>query len=131
MRGDRGTQYRLVGRDDGAAAVDLHLNVLNADSGPGPYHVHDHVENVYVILEGTVSAVVDGQAVTLGPGDIAFIPPGVPHSAGSDGTGLARVLEIYAPAPEAADFRILPNAATDQPVPGESPTGRGSDGAST
>lgn len=107
LRADRGTQLRLVGPEDGAANLDVHINVINADSGPGPYHVHEHAENVYIVLEGTVEAVVDGVRHRLGPDQVAFIPPGTPHSAGSDGSGPARVIEIYAPA--GTDFHILPD----------------------
>ena len=40
-----------------------------------------------------------------GPGEVAFIPPGVRHQAGNCGDTVARVLEIYAPAGE--DFHIV------------------------
>lgn len=105
LRGGRGTKIKLVGPEDGAANIDFHINVLNTDSGLGPYHLHRRAENIYLVLEGTVAAVIDGVRHELKAGDVAFIPPGVPHAAGSDGSGPARVLEVYAPAGD--DFHIL------------------------
>jgi glyoxylate utilization-related uncharacterized protein len=82
MRWDRGKALRLVDEADGAKA-----------------------ENIYVVLEGTVEAIVQGKKFRLGPGEVAFIPPGVRHQAGNCGDTVARVLEIYAPAGE--DFHIV------------------------
>jgi len=40
---------------------------------------HDHVENdheeIYVLLEGDATVVIDGESVELGPGDAVWIPP--------------------------------------------------------
>ncbi len=107
MRFERGTQLRLVGPEDGAVNLDVHINIINVDSGPGPYHLHERAENVYIVLEGTAAAIVDGVRYRLRENQVAFIPPGVPHGAGSDGSGPVRVIEIYAPA--GTDFHILPD----------------------
>ena len=105
MRWDRGKALRLVDEADGAKNVDVHINLINVDSGPGPTHYHAKAENIYVVLEGTVEAIVAGKKYRLGPGEVAFIPPGVRHAAGNCGDKVARVLEIYAPAGE--DFHIV------------------------
>jgi quercetin dioxygenase-like cupin family protein len=44
-------------------------------------HVHPEDQVTSVIEGGTVDFVVDGRAVSLGPGETAVIPGGVPHSA--------------------------------------------------
>jgi mannose-6-phosphate isomerase-like protein (cupin superfamily) len=115
MRLDRGMMAHLVGERDGAQKVDLHVNHLNQDSGLGPYHFHEHAENVYVVLDGIVQVVVDGKRYLLVKDDVAFLPPGVPHAAGSAGYGPAVVIEIYAPA--GRDFHIIemPEAIEDVP----------------
>ena len=105
MRWDRGKALRLVDEADGAKNVDVHINLINVDSGPGPTHYHAKAENIYVVLEGEVEAIVEGKKIRLGPGEVAFIPPGVRHQAGNCGDKVARVLEIYAPAGE--DFHIV------------------------
>ncbi len=109
MRLERGITKHLVGPANGARQVDMHINVLNRDSGMGPYHFHQHAENVYLVLEGAVSVVIDGITHQLAKDDVAFIPPGVPHAAGSSGGNPAVLLEIYAPA--GRDFHIV----SDQP----------------
>lgn len=105
MRRDRGVAHRLVGPMDGAANLDVHINVITQDSGIGPYHYHKHAENVYVIVEGIAQAVVDGTKYLLAKDDVAFIPPGTLHAAGSAGYGTLTMIEIYAPAGE--DFHIV------------------------
>ena len=109
MRLDRGVTHHLVGLDDGASNVDLHTNVINADSGIGPYHYHAKAENIYVVMSGTAEVIIDGVKYLFKAGDVAFIPPGVPHAAGSDGRGITTVLEIYAPA--GRDFEIIEDSA--------------------
>src|SRR3989304_3382576 len=84
-RWDRGKTLRLVDEADGAKNVDVHINLINIDSGPGPTHYHAKAENIYIVLEGTVEAIVEGKKYRLGPREGAFIPPGVPHAAGHCG----------------------------------------------
>ena len=104
----RGTSLKLVNGETGARNVDVHINLLNEDSGPGEIHYHAHAENVYVVLEGTLEVVIESERHLLGPGEIGWIAPGVVHTAGNAGLGgVTRILEIYAPAGE--DFHALPD----------------------
>lgn len=105
MNDGKGFVRSLVGLQDGAKNVDVHINVIHAEAGPYPYHFHEYAENVYVVLDGTAAAIVDGVLHRLEKGDVAFIPPGVPHAAGSAGEGPVTLLEIYAPAGK--DFHRL------------------------
>ena len=105
MRHERGVTQHLVGPRDGANKVDAHINRISQDSGIGPYHYHEKTENVYIVLDGVVEAVVDGKQYYLVTDDVVFIPPGVPHAAGSAGFGPATVLEIYAPT--GSDFHVI------------------------
>ena len=105
LRWDRGTMFKLVDPDVGAENVDLHINVINVDSGPGPYHYHSKSENIYVVLEGTAWAVVEGVKYVLEKDDVVFIPPGMKHAAGNGGNVPCRVIEIYSP--PGPDFHIV------------------------
>ena len=105
MRYERGVTYHLVGPRHGAVKVDAHINVISQDSGIGPYHYHREAENIYIVLDGIVEVILDAERYYLVKDDVAFIPPGVPHAAGSAGFGSATVIEIYAPAGE--DFHII------------------------
>ncbi|HEV7956661.1 MAG TPA: cupin domain-containing protein [Marisediminicola sp.] len=106
MNDEKGISRSLVGAADGARLVDVHVNVIKASVPPAPYHVHDVAENVYIILEGTAHAIVDGVHYMLKPRDVVFIPPGVPHAAGSTPDGPVTLIEIYAPVGK--DYRRVP-----------------------
>jgi mannose-6-phosphate isomerase-like protein (cupin superfamily) len=61
---------------------------------------HDHpFEEAYLILEGEVDAVFDGDAFHLVPGDIAFAGVNSTHEFSNPGPGRVRWLETQAPQP--------------------------------
>jgi mannose-6-phosphate isomerase-like protein (cupin superfamily) len=97
LRYNRGSVSRFVDAEIGAKQVDLHLNTIYAGSAPGPYHLHNEVENVYYVLEGDAVIRIDGVDHPVSPGSVVFIPPGIPHSATNVGDTDVRLLEIYAP----------------------------------
>lgn len=105
MQLGRGYQRVLV-EGEGAINVDVHVNVIKVGSGPGPYHYHERCENIYIVLSGTIEAIVDGVRHVLRKDDVAFIPPGVPHSAGNVGDADAVAIEIYSP-PRGTDFHVV------------------------
>ena len=74
----------------------------------GKYHYHTASDNIYVVLAGKVSALVDGESHLLSEGDLVFIPAGVPHMTSNGGDTVARALEIYAP-PAGADSHPAPD----------------------
>lgn len=102
MRYDRGTVRRLVGPQIGASSVDLHVNAIRAGSAPGPYHIHTNAENVYYVLSGEASIRSGEQTYPIKAGQVAFIPPRVPHAVSNRGDAELVIIEIYAPA--GADF---------------------------
>ena len=106
MKLGRGTGIKLINEEIGSPKVDVHLNMINDDSGPGEIHFHEHADNVYIVLEGVLEVVVEGDRHLLEKDDVGFIPAGMVHTAGSaGGHGTTRVLEIYAPA--GFDFHIV------------------------
>ena len=105
MKNNKGRARDLVGLPDGALGVDVHLNVINSDTPVAPYHIHKKAENVYIILEGTAEAIIDGVRHQLTTDDVVFIPPGVPHAVGGGGEGPVKLIEIYAPA--GSDFHLV------------------------
>ena len=60
-----------------------------------PMHVHVE-EQVVVVLEGSFDFTLDGETRTLRPGDVALIPPWVPHGAKAGEAG-CREIDIFTP----------------------------------
>jgi quercetin dioxygenase-like cupin family protein len=49
------------------------------------YPLHTHVQEQYFqVISGHPTAIADGEAVPLAPGDLLLIPAGVPHGARSE-----------------------------------------------
>lgn len=63
----------------------------------GGSHFHEHSENVYLVLRGSPTVVVDGVRHVLAPHDVIFIPRGVDHAAGNESDSEVEMVEIYAP----------------------------------
>lgn len=82
---------------------------------------HDHpLEEAYLILDGEVEAVFDGETYHLEPGDIAWAGVGCVHEFKNIGDGIVRWLETQAPMPPprhsyrfARDWSYLENALAD------------------
>lgn len=55
MRWNRGKTLRLVDEEDGAKNVDVHINLFNIDSGPGPTDYHAGAENIYIFISQSSS----------------------------------------------------------------------------
>ena len=61
---------------------------------------HDHpFEETYMILEGQVDALFDGEPYRLGIGDVAWAGVGSVHEFSNPGPGVVRWLETQAPQP--------------------------------
>ena len=71
---------------------------VRVDFDPGyaaPRHTHFGEEIIYV-LEGTLEYQIDGQPPkTVKPGDVLFVPAGIPHSAKNIGTTNGAELATY------------------------------------
>lgn len=71
---------------------------VRVDFDPGytaPRHTHFGEEIIYV-LEGTLEYAIDDQPTrTVKPGEVLFVPAGIPHSAKNVGSGNAAELATY------------------------------------
>ena len=65
-----------------------------------PVHAHPH-EQVSSPVEGRFELELDGQTRTVGPGDVAVIPPNVPH--GGRALTRCRIVDSFHPVRE--DYR--------------------------
>jgi mannose-6-phosphate isomerase-like protein (cupin superfamily) len=63
----------------------------------GPMHRHTREDELSVVLEGEVGAVLGGEVVHAGPGDVLTKPRGQWHTFWNAGDAPARILEIITP----------------------------------
>lgn len=84
-----GWRYRLISREDDGVAAWAH--VVDID-GARP-HYHGRGVELYYVLEGEGSVMLDGVEHPVRPGTMVHIPPGVVHGA----VGRMRVLVVGIP----------------------------------
>lgn len=106
MKGDRGTQLRLINADIGAEKVDVHLNRLNPKEPGGQYHHHTNSDNVYIVKKGQGQLVVEGKTYTIKEDDVIYIPAGQKHSLTNVSEETFEIFEVYTPAGDQFDFVI-------------------------
>jgi mannose-6-phosphate isomerase-like protein (cupin superfamily) len=108
---------------DTDGAYSIHDNVLPPHSpGPRP-HRHYHHDEVFYVLEGTLTVRVGAQTFTAPPGSFVIVPRGVVHQPLNPTPDPVRVLLVFSPAgmdrffAEAADRRLpLQTVPTDPDV---------------
>jgi quercetin dioxygenase-like cupin family protein len=90
------------------------LESLGAEGDGPPLHVHEREDEVFHVISGELSLVVDGRPRRLGAGMTAFAPRGVPHTYRVE-SETARWLVLTAP----GEFESFVRAASR---PAEAPT---------
>lgn len=65
-------------------------------SGPGS-HIHDGNDDIFFVLSGTVTFVLDGEVIEGGPGSFVRVPPGVTHDYRNDSDEPVRLLNMFVP----------------------------------
>lgn len=83
-------------------ALDLWTATIHAGCEP-PMHIHHREDEWLCVLEGRITAFVDGAEIPVEAGSIGFLPRGVAHTYAVD-TGVARMLAINSPGGFAAMF---------------------------
>lgn len=87
------TGSTVKGEDHG---VSISLIIDESEPGQGP-RLHRHAyDETWVIQEGNITFQAGEERLQAGPGDIAMIPPGVPHKFTNDGPGRSRIVCIHA-----------------------------------
>ncbi len=65
-----------------------------------PTHAHAE-EQITVVVSGRIAFDINGARVELGPGEVAVIPPNVPHCASVIGSDLVETFNALSPRREA------------------------------
>lgn len=82
----------LVGADHD---VDACVIFVDAPPGRGPsLHTHPYAE-LLIVQEGTGTFTLGDEERVLGPGEIAIVPPGVPHGFTNTGEGPLKQIDIH------------------------------------
>ena len=93
-------RWEIVHADDAFETI----NTVGAGTGGPPLHLHPEAEESYEVLEGKIEVFVHGEWRTLGPGDKAMVPPGVPHTVRAVADTGARIVNVHRPALEYEAF---------------------------
>ena len=67
-------QYLEIGRLNGHA-----LNVLQAENRTLDFHVHEHSDELFYLIEGSFELELDDGFVRLEQGDLIIVPKGTRH----------------------------------------------------
>ena len=70
--------------------VQMHIG---ADFAGPPPHVHQHIDHLWYVTDGTIELLLGGERIRAAAGDLALVPAGVAHSFNTHGSGPATVLE--------------------------------------
>jgi quercetin dioxygenase-like cupin family protein len=83
----------IRGEDHGAS---ISLIIDESEPGQGP-RLHRHAyDETWVVQVGNITFQLGDKRLKAGPGDVAIIPPGVPHKFSNDGPGRSRIVCIHA-----------------------------------
>jgi mannose-6-phosphate isomerase-like protein (cupin superfamily) len=81
--------------DDAIGAWDF---TLEGGGGAPPPHIHNSIHEVIVVLEGDAEIVIGDRTERVGPGALAYAPPGTVHGVSPSGSGKLRAMIITNPA---------------------------------
>ena len=73
-------------------------------------HIHKNAEEIIMVLRGHGDSIVGEDTLPMGPGDVCYIPPGVPHSfVNRSATEDCEIIFVYGGAPslEKAGYEVV------------------------
>ncbi len=89
-------QFRLDASQTGGAFTMFEFRVPVAARVPVP-HSHESFDETVFGLDAVTTWMLSGESVTVGPGDVLFIPRGAVHGFDNLGTAAARALSVITP----------------------------------
>jgi mannose-6-phosphate isomerase-like protein (cupin superfamily) len=118
--GDGGYMLRFLAESPGQPLAIVENTVPPRFAGP-LRHRHEHMTDVFYVLDGEMALELDGVVRRLGPGGFALVPPGVVHTFSNPADVALRFLNIYHPPGNEAYLREVGErtAAGDAPSPVE------------
>lgn len=102
---EAGNHFEL---DVGEAVIKISSEITNGEFSqmklieyPGyetPLHIHDHTTEVFYVVEGTLTVLVDGVRKSVEAGSFVFVPKGTPHAQGNFTNSNLRTIITFYPA---------------------------------
>ena len=95
--GSIGVRFMIGGEttDEGFSLVE---HPMSAHALAAPLHRHTREDEYSYVLEGRMGAILGGDVLEAGPGDLVFKPRGEWHTFWNAGEDRCRILEIISPA---------------------------------
>ena len=106
---------KLTNADTNCAAAVFHLTVPPM-SGP-PRHRHSREDEWFYVLDGEITAEIDGHRTVLYTGGSAFMPRGTVHTYQNFGEGAAQILVMVTPGGFHRFFEELSSLNRGLPAP--------------
>lgn len=69
------------------------VKVFRMEGSPLPEECHPDYTEIFIVLEGVMHLVVNGEPETLRAGDMRYIPPSTPHSVLAGSRGILMILD--------------------------------------
>jgi mannose-6-phosphate isomerase-like protein (cupin superfamily) len=95
--GSIGVRFMIDGETTGGG-FSLVEHPMSSHALAAPLHRHLREDEYSYVLEGHMGALLGGDVLEAGPGDLVFKPRGEWHTFWNAGEGPCRILEIIAPA---------------------------------
>ncbi len=113
---DACTDRFMIDGPDAGGRFALVEHVIAPGALAAPMHKHTNEDEFSYVLAGKFAAVLDGQEVSAGPGDLVFKPRGQWHTFWNPGDVPTRVLELISPAGLEEFFRLVDAPDAEQDV---------------
>ena len=85
-------KWDVAGEEQGVTST---FSINTAEPGAGaPLHTHT-IDELIVVMEGTLEVSMDGETRTVGPNHTVVIPPGAEHGFRVTGEGTAQLLVFF------------------------------------
>jgi mannose-6-phosphate isomerase-like protein (cupin superfamily) len=92
----RHTTRWLIGPWNSQSTLDFGIAFLHPDQQVKP-HLHERVEEIFYIIEGQITLILDRKEITLKPGIVAYIPPKMRHALHNRSATTAKLVCVKSP----------------------------------
>ena len=96
--GRRVGNVEFLARTDDTPRFNLALIAIQPHRDGPEEHAHASEDDAFYMLEGELVFTVGGEEVVARPGTFVLVPPGVRHTFANRGDGVARFINVHAPA---------------------------------